>query len=302
MEIITGLDFQLKNSSISLGKFDGLHRGHRYLLSGIKKQKELVSTVFTFEMEQIPKLYTQKEKNRILETLGIEREIIFPFREETKNMSAEDFIEKILIQKLDAKYICVGEDFHFGKRRSGDIHTLKKYQETYGYQLETVKKLTCQDTIISSTKIREFLQEGNMEKVNLFLGEEYFVSGVVHEGEELGRTIDSPTANLFLEKEKLLPKFGVYAVTVEVDGKKYFGVTNVGVKPTVGEFPAGIETYLFHFQGDLYGKEIRVNFCKFLREEMKFASLNTLKKQIVADKEHALSELKKMYPEYKIYE
>ena len=296
MEIITGLDFHLKNSSVSLGKFDGIHRGHRYLLSKIKEQKGLVSTAFTFEMGKAPKLYTQTEKNQILETLGIGREIIFPFREETRKMSAEEFIENILVKKLDAKYICVGEDFHFGKDRSGDIHTLKKYQEKYGYQVESVKKLTCQEKIISSTKIREYLQDGNMEMVNLFLGEKYFISGEVRAGEELGRKLDSPTANLFVGEEKLLPRFGVYATTVNIDGEMFFGVTNVGVKPTVGDFPAGIETCLFHFHDDIYGKKICVHFCKFLREERKFSSLDVLKKQIETDKEQAFSELRKLYP------
>ncbi len=300
MEIVTGLDFHLKNSSVSLGKFDGIHRGHRYLLSRIQEKKELVSTAFTFEMGNTPKLYTQKEKNRILETLGIEREIIFPFREETKRMSAGEFIEKILVERLDAKFICVGQDFRFGKDRSGDIHTLKKYQEKYGYQVEAVKKLTCQEEIISSTKIREFLQAGELEMVNLFLGQEFFVSGKVCEGEELGRNLKSPTANLLTEKDKLLPRFGVYATLSEVDGETYPGVTNVGVKPTVGDFPAGIETHLFHFQRDIYGKDICVKFCKFLREERKFSSLEALKKQIETDKAQASLELKKMYPEYKI--
>lgn len=300
MEIITGLDFHLKNSSVSLGKFDGIHRGHRYLLSKIKEQNDLVSTAFTFEMGKAPKIYTQKEKNQILETLGIGREVIFPFREETRKMSADEFIENILVKKLDAKYICVGEDFHFGKDRSGDIHTLKAYQEKFGYQVETVKKLTCQEKIISSTKIREYLQNGNMEMVNLFLGEEYFICGEVRAGEEIGRKLESPTANLFVGEEKLLPRFGVYATTVDIDGKKFFGVTNVGVKPTVGDFPAGIETFLFHFHNNIYGKKICVHFCKFLREERRFGSLEALKKQIETDKEQAFFELQKREPEYKI--
>lgn len=300
MEIITGLDFHLKDSSVSLGKFDGIHKGHRYLLSKIKEKKQLVSTAFTFEMGKTPKIYTQSEKNRILEALGIEREIIFPFREETKKMSAEEFIEKILVEKLDAKYICVGEDFRFGKERSGDIHTLKKFQERYGYQVETVKKLTCQEEIISSTKIRGYLQDGNLEMVNLFLGQNFFVSGEVRRGEAIGRKLKSPTANLITEKDKLLPKFGVYAVTVEVDGTNYFGVANVGVKPTVGDFAEGIETHLFHFEKNIYGEKISVNFCKFLREERRFSSLSALKDQIEEDKKKAFVELQKMYPEYKM--
>ncbi|MBR1741791.1 MAG: bifunctional riboflavin kinase/FAD synthetase [Lachnospiraceae bacterium] len=300
MEIIKGNDFHLKNSSISLGKFEGLHRGHRYLFSKIVEKNGLISTVFTFDACGIPKIFTQDEKNQILESLGVQREIIFPFQEETKNMTAEEFIEKILVEKMDAKYICVGEDFRFGRGRSGDIRLLRKYQEKYGYEVEPVKKLTCGKDIISSTKIRDFLQDGNLEKVNLFLGEEYFVRGRVLSGEELGRKLETPTANIVTGEDKILPRFGVYATVVRVGDKKYFGVTNVGVKPTVGKFPAGIETNLFHFHETIYGEEICVHFCKFLREEKRFPSLEVLKEQIETDKKQAMQELQKMYPEDRI--
>ena len=132
MEIINGLDFQLQNSSVSLGKFDGVHRGHRFLLQEIQKNKSYIPTVFTFAMNaEIPKLYTQEEKNRVLEEIGIQREVVFPFNETTKHMSPEEFVEEILVKKMDAKHICVGKDFHFGKDRGGDIHTVERFQKKY---------------------------------------------------------------------------------------------------------------------------------------------------------------------------
>ena len=149
MKIITGLDFQLKDSSVSLGKFDGIHKGHRYLLSNVKKKDGLISTAFTFDLGKTPKIYTQKEKDAVLERLGIEREIIFPFQEETKNMSAEAFIQSILVKKMDARYICVGKDFRFGKNRDGDVRLLKEWQEKCGYELEVIDKLKEHGEIIS---------------------------------------------------------------------------------------------------------------------------------------------------------
>lgn len=287
MEIITGLDFNVKNSSVSLGKFDGIHRGHRCLLSHVQKKKGLISTAFTFDMGELPKIYTQKEKNHILEAIGVQREIIFPFQKETKNMTAEEFIEKILVKKMDAKYICVGEDFCFGKNRSGNVHTLQESQEKYGYELEVVKKLRWEKEIISSTKIRELLADGDVELAGSLLGEHYFVSGTVLSGEAVGRKLESPTANLAAGKDKILPRFGVYATLTEIDGKEYSGVTNVGIKPTAGSFPVGIETNLFDFHENIYEKEICVHFCKFLREEKKFESLDALKEQIEKDKKQA---------------
>lgn len=294
------MEFMLKNSSVSLGKFDGIHKGHRCLLKKIKEKKGLVSTVFTFEGGNAPKIYTQDEKNIILESLGVEREILFPFNEKTKLMSPADFIEEILVKRMDAKFICVGEDFRFGRDRSGDVHTLQKYQDRFGYELCIVKKLTYVNEIISSTKIREYLKEGNIELANIFLDEEYFIRGKVLSGEEIGRKISSPTANILTENDKILPRFGVYASLIQIDKNRYFGVSNVGVKPTIGTFPAGIETNIFDFHENIYGKEIQVHLCKFLREEQKFSTIEALKEQIVADKNKALKDLQNMYQGYTI--
>ena len=271
MEIINGLDFQLQNSSVSLGKFDGVHRGHRFLLQEIQENKSYIPTVFTFAMNtEIPKLYTQEEKNRVLEEIGI-----------------QEFVEEILVKKMDAKHICVGKDFHFGKDRGGDIHTLERFQKKYGYELVTVPKLYDDGQVISSTRVRALMDQGNMRKVNELLERPFFVQGTVCHGEALGRTIGFPTANLLAPKGKKLPPFGVYATKVHCGTKVYAGVTNVGNKPTVGSFATGIETCILDFEKDIYGKEIQVEFYEFIRPEMKFATLDDLKAQIAKDKSKA---------------
>lgn len=288
MKIITGLDFRLKNSSVSLGKFDGIHRGHRFLLQEVMRQEKLVPTAFTFEgSKEVPKIYTQQEKDWILEDMGIQQEVIFPFNEETKKMSPEEFIASILVERMDVKHICVGKDFHFGRNREGDIHTLEKFQEKYGYSLTTVSKLTDADGIISSTRIRGLMEQGKLSKVNELLGAPYFVMGTVLHGNALGRTMNMPTANILPQEDKKLLPFGVYATTVKVGKKLYNGVTNVGRKPTIGEYAAGVETYLMDFEEDIYGKNIQVFFHEFIRTEKKFETIEALQRQIEKDKETA---------------
>ncbi len=288
MEIIKGLDFKIENSAVSLGKFDGFHRGHRLLLDRILAQKELHSTVFTFDgILKDKQIYLETEKRMLLERLGVEREVIFPFCEETKIMAPEVFIREILVKRMDAKLICVGEDFHFGRGRLGDVSMLSDGAEKYGYELCVFPKMKEAGEVISSTRIRRELADGRIETANGLLGEPYFVSGEVMHGNALGRTIGMPTANLLPEEQKLLPVYGVYATRVEVDGQTYAGVTNVGMKPTVGADRVSVETTLLNFDGNLYGKRITVYFLYFLRPEQKFDSLEELKDQIERDKAEA---------------
>ena len=294
MEIINHLDFSVKNSAVSLGKFDGIHQGHRLLLRQILEQKGLVPTVFTFGAAQgngiIPKqqIYSRREKEMILQQLGIEREIIFPFNEETRAMDAEDFVREILINKIDAKYICVGEDFHFGRGREGNIALLEHLQQEYGYRLQVLPKLVLDDEVVSSTRIRWELSGGRLEKVNELLGSPYFIAGEVVHGNALGRTLGMPTANLVPDSSKVLPAYGVYATLVELEGKTYVGVTNIGLKPTVGAENASVETTILDFQEDIYGKELKVSFYYFLRREKKFPNLSALTLQMEKDKKQAM--------------
>lgn len=288
MEIIKGLDFKIENSAVSLGKFDGFHRGHRLLLDRILEHPKLHATVFTFDgILNGKQIYLEEEKRSLLERLGVEREVLFPFSEETRSMTPEIFIREMLVERMDAKLICVGEDFHFGKDRRGDVDMLSKYAPQYGYELCVFPKIKEDGEVISSTRIRGELAQGRIEKANCLLGDPYFVRGEVVHGNALGRTIGMPTANLLPGEQKLLPAYGVYATRVEADGKIYGGVTNVGVKPTIGADRANVETTLLHFDGDLYGKQITVYFLEFLRPEQRFDSLEELKAQMSRDKAKA---------------
>lgn len=288
MEIIKGLDFKIENSAVSLGKFDGFHRGHRLLLDRILEHPKLHATVFTFDgILNGKQIYLEEEKRSLLERLGVEREVLFPFSEKTRSMTPETFIREMLVERMDAKLICVGEDFHFGKDRRGDVDMLSKYAPQYGYELCVFPKIKEDGEVISSTRIRGELAQGRIEKANRLLGDPYFVRGEVVHGNALGRTIGMPTANLLPGEQKLLPAYGVYATRVEADGKIYGGVTNVGVKPTVGADRANVETTLLHFDGDLYGKQITVYFLEFLRPEQRFDSLEELKAQMSQDKAKA---------------
>lgn len=295
MEIITGLDFKLKNSSVSLGKFDGIHVGHRFLLQEVVRQKHLIPTAFTFENRKgNSKIYTQREKDCILQGLGIKREIIFPFNDKIKKMAPEEFVRRILIEKMDVRHICVGIDFHFGKNREGDIHLLEKLQKEYGYTLTAVPKLTDENGIISSTRIRGLMDSGKLSEVNRLLGAPYFIMGRVGHGNELGRKMNMPTANLRVEKDKKLLPYGVYATKVKIRGKEYNSVTNIGKKPTVGEYAAGVETYIMDFCEDIYGENIQVFFYEFIRPEKKFNSMEELQAQLEKDKNTACCYHKKV--------
>lgn len=288
MKIIKGLDFKIENSAVSLGKFDGFHRGHRLLLDRILEHPKLHATVFTFDgILNGKQIYLEEEKRSLLERLGVEREVLFPFSEKTRSMTPETFIREMLVERMDAKLICVGEDFHFGKDRRGDVDMLSKYAPQYGYELCVFPKIKEDGEVISSTRIRGELAQGRIEKANRLLGDPYFVRGEVVHGNALGRTIGMPTANLLPGEQKLLPAYGVYATRVEADGKVYGGVTNVGVKPTIGADRANVETTLLHFDGDLYGKQITVYFLEFLRPEQRFDSLEELKAQMSRDKAKA---------------
>lgn len=288
MEIIKGLDFKIENSAVSLGKFDGFHRGHRLLLDRILEHPKFHATVFTFDgILNGKQIYLEEEKRSLLERLGVEREVLFPFSEKTRSMTPETFIREMLVNRMDAKLICVGEDFHFGKDRRGDVDMLSKYAPQYGYELCVFPKIKEDGEVISSTRIRGELAQGRIEKANRLLGDPYFVRGEVVHGNALGRTIGMPTANLLPGEQKLLPAYGVYATRVEADGKVYGGVTNVGVKPTIGADRANVETTLLHFDGNLYGKQITVYFLEFLRPEQRFDSLEELKAQMSRDKAKA---------------
>lgn len=295
MKIINDtLDFQLsKASAVTLGKFDGIHRGHQKLMNKVLAQKEngLTGVVFTFAKmpgtdiyEKGQTILTGKERQKHLERMGIDVLIECPFVPELSTLEPEIFIEKILVQRLHVKYIAVGSDFRFGYQRKGDCALLKKLSRQFGYEVEVVEKETFDDQVISSTYIRQLLNLGKMEMVQALLGYPYYVSGTVVHGQALGRTIGVPTTNLLPDAEKMLPPNGVYLTGTFLGDRRIWGITNIGVKPTVsGEKLKGIETHLLDFDEDLYGKELTVAFYDFERPEQKFDSLELLKKQLEQD-------------------
>lgn len=295
MKYIAGkTEFNIRNSAVTLGKFDGLHLGHQMLLNKVLSLKEqgFTSVMFTFlchphnlfSENEIKLIYTEEEKRMRLSKSGLDVLVSYPFTYETKTIEPEDFIKQILVEKLDAKVIVVGNDFRFGHKRRGDVDMLKAMEDVFGFKVISYPKKTWKDTVISSSVIRDELQKGNLEAVNAMLGQPYYIHGRVLHGRKIGRTLGMPTTNLIPASNKLLPPVGVYISRTIIDGISYPGMTNIGYKPTVGaEKNIGVETFLFDFDGDLYGKEIDVELLTFIRPEIKFGSIDELRHKMDED-------------------
>lgn len=282
---------------ISLGMFDGVHRGHLEVLEKVKniaKEKGYISGVFSFWPHprkvlepdfNLHQLNTLEERVEFLGGQSIDLLVLQKFDEEFRNLSAEDFIEQILVKKLNVKYIIVGYDHHFGKNKTGNFEVLKSMGEKFNFEVEQVDGLSHLQQKISSTKIRNLLKEGNIQEANDMLGYSYSVSGEVVHGKKIGRTIGYPTANINVDETKLLPKKGAYIVEVWLKGNFYKGMLSVGTNPTVGGEQLTVEVYILDFKGDIYGENITIKFREFLHEEIKFESLEKLMEQLDKDKE-----------------
>lgn len=280
-------------SAVTLGKFDGLHRGHQKLIQYInqKHEKDCRTVMFTFDvapkfhMLHLPPkfLLTYEEKAELAEKSGVDILAECPFTDELMRMEPEQFVKEYLVDRLHANYLAVGPDFRFGHNREGNPQILTGLGQKYGFAVEIVEKKKDGDRDISSTFVREELEKGNMPKVNELLGYTYFTRGEIVHGRQLGRTIGIPTANLIPPAIKKLPPNGVYVTESLIDGKIYQGITNIGYKPTVKENFLGVETYLFDCNENLYGQEAEVRFYQYLRQETKFASLQELKEQLQKD-------------------
>lgn len=276
-----------KCSAVTLGKFDGLHRGHQKLIDKIREyaSEDVQSIVCAFDMGK--KSLLTKEERREQLSGQVDWLIDCPFTKEIREMEAEDFIKRILVDKFHATHVVVGTDFRFGHEARGDVRMLAEYADVYGYQLDVIEKEKYGEREISSTYVKEAMEEGNVELVNSLLGYRYRISGVVEHGKQLGRTLGFPTMNVAPEQGKILPHFGVYACDVRIDGRWYHGIGNVGTKPTVAkDARLLVEVFVFDFEGDAYGKEITVEFCAFERPETKFHSVEELKAQVDADIEY----------------
>lgn len=295
MQIIENTtEFRLpERSAVAIGKFDGVHLGHRELIRKITEQKKenCLATVFTFDTSaaaffggEDKELTTGAEKRRLFEEMGIDVLIEFPLNRETAATEPEEFVSRYLAKQMRAAYICAGTDLSFGKNGAGDHALLERYALQYGYLMEVIDKVRVDGEEVSSTRVRAAVRAGQLEAAARMLGTPYSVSGRVEHGRKLGRTIGMPTANLMPEPDKLLPPNGVYYSRVSVDGEEYRGISNVGCKPTVSSTRImGIETYLYDFAGDIYGKDIKVHLLAFRRPEIKFDSVDDLKRQLEED-------------------
>lgn len=288
--------FYLENrSAVALGKFDGIHLGHRRLLDRVLEQKRrgLRTVVFTFDTSaasffsgETKELFTREEKREAFSGLGIDVLIEFPLTGETAATRPTDFIARYLAGQMRTAYLCAGPDISFGEGGAGDYALLAEYAGTYGYQVELIDKVRVDGEEISSTRVRQAVRAGEMEKVSAMLGAPYRVSGKVVHGRQLGRQLGMPTANLQPDERKLLPPNGVYFARAKLGERTYRGISNVGYKPTVSaEKRMGIETYLYDFEGEIYDRDMTVELLAFRRAERAFESVEALRRQIEADVE-----------------
>ncbi|MCR5419436.1 MAG: bifunctional riboflavin kinase/FAD synthetase [Lachnospiraceae bacterium] len=281
---------------VTIGKFDGIHKGHADLFKQMERfhGKGLKTVVFTFDLptalilrgEDSKVLTTREEKRYIFEKLGIDYLVEFPFNEMTASISAEEFIDDFLATGMNMRAIVMGRDCRFGHRGLGTPEMLKRYSHNYGYEVEVIEKYEYDGDIISSTIIRKAIQNGDIITANKLLLYPYFFYGEVVHGNKLGRQLGMPTVNLIPKDLKLLVPNGVYFSTVEYNGKIYNAITNIGRKPTVegvNSDKTGIETYIYDFDEQIYGEMLSVSLYDFLREEIHFESLDLLKKQIEED-------------------
>lgn len=293
----------VKNAVVTSGTFDGVHLGHQKILNRIREiarsiQGETVLITFwphprlvLYPAEHnLRLLSTFEEKTKMLRQFGIDHLITIPFTQEFSQMSSQEFIQKVLIEAIQTKKLVIGYDHRFGKNREGSFEYLKANSSTFGFELEEISRQDVEEIAVSSTKIRKALESGDVKTAESCLGRPYELNGLVIKGQQIGRSIGFPTANIHIPNDyKLIPKDGVYAVEAFVDGTLYKAMLNIGNRPTVDGTKKTVEANLFDFQGDLYDKQITVYFHEFLREERKFESLEALKNQLVQDQKSARS-------------
>lgn len=292
-------------TAVTIGTFDGVHIGHKKLLTRLiddAKLYHLKSTVLTFfphprmvlqQDADIKLLNTIDEKRQILEKIGLDYLVIHPFSKKFSRLSATEFVENILVNGLRCKKIIIGYDHRFGRNRNADITDLKDFGTTFNFQVDEIPAQEIDEVSVSSTKIRKALEEGDIKTANTYLGYNYMLTGVVVKGKGLGRQLNYPTANIFIEETyKLIPLKGSYVVKSELNNTTVFGMMNIGFNPTVSETNAipkeSVEVHFFDFKEDLYGQKIQVSILERIRDEHKFKSVDALKVQLAKDKEVAL--------------
>lgn len=292
MQFISTLDeLNIKDkTAVSIGKFDGLHRGHQSLIEDVKAFRKLgySTVIMTFSGISNAYINTLEEKHFLADKMGVDYFLELPFHE-IRGLSATNFVEEILVKRLNLTYLSVGEDFRFGSNRSGNVEFLKDCAKKYGFELSVHSKLTYEGHEISSTYIKEILAKGDMLRVNAMLGYHFFIRGEVVHGTGIGsKKLGYPTINIHPSGGKLLPENGVYISRVVLDGKIYPAISNIGYKPTVSnENILGIESYILDENFDCYEKTVDVELLKFVRKEMKFSSLEALKTEITKNIQEA---------------
>ena len=293
--------FDYKNqrgSVVTIGTFDGVHIGHKAILKRVidsAKKNDLDSAVLTFfphprmvvqKDSNIKLLNTLSEKKQLLEKTELDHLIIHPFTQVFSRLTAVEYVRDILVNQLNAKKIIIGYDHRFGRNRTANIEDLREFGNTYHFDVEEISAQELDDVAVSSTKIRNALTSGDILTANGFLGYNYVVSGTVVKGKAIGRTLDYPTANLKIEEDyKLIPEKGIYITKAFFGGKTVYGMTSIGTNPTVGGIDRTIETFFLDFSGDLYGKEIRLEFLQHIRNEKNFENIEKLKAAIKRDEE-----------------
>jgi riboflavin kinase / FMN adenylyltransferase len=284
---------------VTIGTFDGVHLGHQKILKRLfelKQETGLKTVVLTFEphprkvlfpdQKNLRLITTINEKLELFEKYGVDVAVVYPFTSEFSKLESELYVRQILIKQLNVNYLVIGYDHRFGKDRQGDIHTLKEFAAAEDFLIEEISAKDIDNIAVSSSKIRKALEEGDLDLATNYLGHRFFLSGLVIKGKQLGKTIGFPTANIKPEaEEKIIPRTGVYFVSVELNGLKFYGMTNIGYNPTTDlDRQIKIEVNIFDFDQDIYGVTLKIILLKRLRDEEKFENLEMLTQQLYLDR------------------
>ena len=308
MKVTKGLKNALSShpSILTLGTFDGIHKGHRTIISKLtseSKKHDLKSIILTFfphprnivSSKKIKSISTIDEKIQIFSELDLDELIIQNFNKSFSEMGAEEFI-KLLVNNLNLKKIIVGYNHRFGKNRTADINVLIDFSVKYDFEVVQIKAFEVEKIKISSTKIRNAISDGNIDVCNNYLGYNFNINGIVVKGKSIGKSIGFPTANINIAEEyKIIPKNGVYLVRCFFEKNKFYGMMNIGYNPTFGSNKKTIEVNIFDFNRDLYDKNIRIEFLKFIRDEIKFDNAEELQNQLIEDRENCIKHINSTY-------
>lgn len=302
-------DFKkLENAVVTIGTFDGVHFGHRKIVSRLVETANATdgeTVILTFfphprliidpENQELKMINTINEKAAILESLGVNHLIITPFTRDFSNLSPDEYINQVLVDTIGVKHIIVGYDHRFGKDRKGCMEDLINAGKVQGFDVEEIPEQDIHDVAVSSTQIRRALLSGDVALAATYLGYHFSLKGRVIKGDKIGRTIGFPTANIFVEESyKLIPADGIYAVTVNLNEGSFKGMAYIGQRPTINGMTRNIEVNIFDFNQEIYGQDITMTFMEFLRHDVKFTGLEALKVQLQQDKEDTLAFFNKM--------